>query len=394
MAVPATRSFGWARLRIVELLALAGQAVYDQYGTPFAGQTYGAFDGYQRGDVSRRAVADAPVAHACARARHVRRRRNSRFCARTSAFDGARPAYADRSSGRQTDRAVLRRPFVPQRRRSRTHGRQSALSHGFGFDVQERRERTAAGRLRQRGAHADARCSIRSCRRSVERHHVAARCLNSVSRRTSRTRGASSPRVTLHDDPACQRDAFLDSATAIATASASIDPHADAERARGSPGLALLATYDHTSVAPLPLEAQRLFSSQTPNTVRGARAGGRRHVRALVATRRPGARAPDVFREERYRISSTCCLRTFAARRAPANNPRRRWACRRMPAICSCTAIELVVSTAVRFALTGTYTHGFSSSASQFGYNDLNAPAIAAGLSLPARIRARSLSRR
>ncbi|HEY4442102.1 MAG TPA: carboxypeptidase-like regulatory domain-containing protein, partial [Candidatus Elarobacter sp.] len=31
----------------VETLALAGEATYDQYGTPFGGQTYGAFDGAQ-----------------------------------------------------------------------------------------------------------------------------------------------------------------------------------------------------------------------------------------------------------------------------------------------------------------------------------------------------------
>jgi hypothetical protein len=351
-------------------VALVGQAAYDQYGTPFAGQTYGAFDGAATvfpGETSP----NAPVTAAS-------RIRGSYAVAkiedlRTFSHSFARvQAYAS-VQGAQTVAPFFDDLSYPNGVVSYYGGQNSRL-YGFGLDVRnlagDHHELTYGAEVRSQASVLDQLVP------TLDDRLTSAPVLNSYLGYLSE-RWTPSSRLVLTGTLRVTGTHVLRSDGHAYTVSA-VDPHAGANF-RFAPHLAILATYDHTTVAPLPLETERNNPTEPATFVALAPEAGDTLELGIEHDGPVRARLAYFAKAERNLIDVLPAdfRSAVSAGQSPGGIG--------LPTNAGnllVHGLELAVQTS-RFSLTATYTRGFSSSASQFGYNDLNAPAVAAAHLFP-----------
>jgi hypothetical protein len=349
----------------LELMTLAGEATFDQYGTPFAGQTYGAFDGATTtfpGEPSPAAAVTAPtrirgtyaidkiqLLHTYERAYVRARLYQSRYGSETSA-----PFFDDLSFPNGVVSYA---------------GRQSGVLSGFGIDAQSlasERHRVAYGvELRRQTSSLDQ--VVPTLDQRLVSNPVLRSGLAYVSDAWS-----PAPAFTL-------QLALRASATHVARSDgraygvSAIDPHLSGVVRLGAGAVRL--AYDHTTVAPKPLEAERIDRANpaAPFVPLAAERGDSYELSYERASARGRLRLTAFSKDERNRIDVVPAdFRTGGnALGVPQN-----------AGALLANGAELAVNRGP-FALAATYVRARSSSASQFGLNDLNAPALAANHLFP-----------
>ena len=349
-----------------EVLALGGQATYDQYGTPFAGETFAG------------APATAPTRirgtyaiekiqllrtfeHAYARLRVYR----SQYGARTGApffddlsFPNGAISYAGAQSGVLTGSGLDVKSFD--------------LRHTFAYGAELRRQTTT---LDQVVTPYGIGFIAPSDREVLTANPVLSSALAYASDAWS-----PSPQFTL-------QGALRAQTTHVARGDgprydvASVDPHLAAVlHLRG--GAAFRLAYDHTTVAPRPLEAERHDSAQpgapfVPLAPERGSAWELSYERSLHA----GALRLTAFsKDDRDRID--VIPTNFRTPVGAGQNPGTSLGVPQNVGALLANGAELALQRGP-FDVTATYVHARSSSASQFGLNDLNAPAIAANHLFP-----------
>ena len=362
-----------AHLRIgkrdeLSLVTLEGQAVYDQYGTPFAGQTYGAFAGATTtypGAPSLDAIVRTPT--------------------RIRGTYGVQKIQDLRSYDRSTVRlqaygseygSQTRAPFFDDLSFPNGpvayYGNQNARLFGIGLDVQD-----IASRVHEISYGAEVRTQASSLDQLVptlDNHITSQPTLNSylgyVAERFSPTERlvlTSTLRAT---------GTWIVRSDGHRYGVSAIDPHLGLNYTF-APKTALLVTFDHTTQAPSPLEAERK-DAVTPFVAIAPEAGDAFQI-ALQRTGAVRARLGYFAKNERNLID----VLPFNVRSATQSGDNASGV--GVPTNAGNLLVhgfELAAATG-GFNLSATYTRGFSSSASQFGYNALNAPAIAAGHLFP-----------
>ena len=370
----ATWSFGAnAHLRVgtrdeLSFVTLEGQAVYDQYGTPLAGATYGAFDGASTiypGEPSPNARVTTPT--------------------RIRGSYGVQKIQDLRSYDRSTVRlqaygseygSQTRAPFFDDLSFPNGpvsyHGDQNARLFGIGLDVQD-----VANRFHQIGYGAEVRTQGSQLDQRVpteDSHITSSPTLNSylgylADRYSPTDRLALTATLRASGTWVIRSDGHRYGASAI-------DPHLGLS-ATFAPKTALLLTYDRTTQAPNPLEAERNDGS-TPFVPIASETGDAYRV-ALQHTGAVRARIGYFAKSEKNLID----VLPFNFRSAIQSGDNASGV--GVPTNAGSLLVHGVEFSLESggFSLAGTYTHGLSSSASQFGYNALNAPAIAAGHLFP-----------
>jgi hypothetical protein len=157
-----------------------------------------------------------------------------------------------------------------------------------------------------------------------------------------------------------------------------LDPHAGANY-RFAPEWGLLATYDHTTVPPLPLEVERNDSQNpTPFSPLAPEIGDTYEIGIEHAA--PIKARLTYFAKVEHNLIDVLPA-NFRSAIASGQSPSGVGIPTNAGNLLA-HGLEFSLQTD-RFSLTATYLRGFSSSASQFGYNELNAAAAAAGHLLP-----------
>jgi TonB dependent receptor/Carboxypeptidase regulatory-like domain len=350
----------------LELLALAGEATFDQYGTPFPGQTYGAFDGATTvfpGEPS-------PLAHVKTPTR-IRGTYAIEKIQLLRAYDRsyARVRLYQSRYGSQTSAPFFDDLSFPNGVVSYA-GRQSGILTGFGFDVQSlagERHRIAYGvELRRQTSSLDQ--VVPTLDQRLASDPVLSSGLGYVSDAWS-----PAPAFTLEG-------ALRANATHVARSDrrsygvSSLDPHVSGVFHLHGGG-ALRLAYDHTTVAPKPLEAERIDPAQpdAPFVPLAAERGDSYELSFERATPRGRVRFTVFSKDERNRIDvAPVDFRTGGnALGVPQN----------VGALLA-NGAEAALERGP-FSFSATYVRARSSSASQFGLNDLNAPALAANHLFP-----------
>ncbi|HEY4439805.1 MAG TPA: TonB-dependent receptor, partial [Candidatus Elarobacter sp.] len=349
----------------VEILALAGEATYDQYGTPFGGQTYGAFDGAQTafpGEPSPGAPVLTPTrirgAYAIEKIEDLR----------TYDQSYARLRLYRSQYGAQTNAPFFDDLSFPNGVISYA-GRQSGVLTGFGFDVKTfaaERHRTAYGiELRRQTSSLDQ--SVPTLDERLTSDPVLTSALAYLS-----DEWTVSPSFTV-------QGALRAKATHVSRSDggrygiAALDPHVAAVYRFG--GNALRLTFDHTTVAPKPLETERHSSTEVDAPfVPLAPERGDSYELSFERQVRGGALRLTFFaKAERDRIDVLPA--DFRSAGAGIGVPQ---------SVGSLLANGAEIAfTRGPLSVVATSVHARSSSASQFALNDLNAPAIAANHLFP-----------
>ncbi len=368
---------GNAHLRVgqrddLEIAALAGEATYDQYGTPFAGETYGTFDGASTrypGEPSAGAAVLAPTRvrgtysieklqllrsydHSYARLRVYR----SQYGAATDApffddlsFPNGVVSYFGRQSGR-LDGAGIDAVSL------------ASTQHQIAYGAELRRQTSSLDQI------------VPTLDQEVTANPVLSSRIAYVS-----DDWRLGPRFTL-------AGALRYAATRVARGDgraygvAALDPHLSAvvELGRAS---SLRAAFDHTTVAPKPLEAER-NDSLAPGAPFIALApergdafevsfehGGSARLRFTVFSKDDRDRIDVV--PANYRATAVSGSSPGTAIGVPQN----------VGSLLANGAEASYERGPLSFS--ATYVRARSSSASQFGLNDLNAAAIAANHLFP-----------
>jgi len=345
------------------LSTLEGQAVYDQYGTSYRGQTYDAFAG------ATTTFPNAPGPGALVRTP-----------TRIRGTYGVQKLELQRSYDRSTARLVAygsqygsqtRAPFFDDLSFPNGpvayYGDQSARLFGLGLDVVE-----FANHLAEISYGAEIRTQSSNLDQLVptlDNHLISHPTLNSYLGYVSE-RYAPTERVTLTTTLRAN-GTWIVRSDGHRYGVAAIDPHVGLSYTF-APKTALLVTYDHTTQAPNPLEAERIDAA-TPFVALAPEAGDALQI-ALQRTGGVRARIAYFAKNERNLVD----VLPFNFRSAAETGGNASGV--GVPTNAGNLLVhgaELSVATG-EFSLAGTYTHGFSSSASQYGYNALNAPAISA----------------
>lgn len=350
------------------LSTLEGQAVYDQYGTPFAGQTYGAFAGATTAFPGA-ASADAAVATPT----RIRGTYGVQKIQLLRSYDRATvrvQAYGS-EYGSQTRAPFFDDLSFPNGPVS-YYGNQNARLFGLGIDIAD-----VASRYHELSYGAEVRTQASNLDQlvptednAIVSHPILNSYLGYVSDRyapTSRLALTSTLRAN---------GTWIVRSDGHRYGVAAVDPHLGLNYTF-APKTALLLTYDHTTQAPNPLEAERLDAG-TPFVTIAPESGDTLQV-ALQRTGGVRARLGYFAKNERNLVD----VLPFNFRGATQSGDNASGV--GVPTNAGnllVHGLEFSVATG-GFSLGGTYTHGFSSSASQFGYNALNAPAIAAGHLFP-----------
>lgn len=365
---------GNAHLRLGErtdlnVVGLAGEATYDQYGTPFSGQTYGAFDGatlrYPNEPSPDASVATPSRIRGTYAVEKVQ-------LVRSYAHSSLRAQLYRSQYGAATDAPFFDDLSFPNGVIS-YYGRQSGNLNGFGVDVlnvaSERHELGYGAELRSQYSTLDQ--IVPTLDQKITSHPVLDGGLLYVSDRWS-----PSSRFTL-------QGALRSTTTHIARSDgngydrSSVDPHVGAVYRFGASALRL--TYDRTTVAPLPLQAERVNSSEPAPFVRLLPELGETLQASLERAGALRARltAFATFEHNLIDVLPANFRTAIAAGQSPGGVgvPTNAGELR-------AHGLELALDRGP-LSLSATYVRAFSSSASQFGYNDLNAPAIAAGHLFP-----------
>ncbi|GAC1311473.1 MAG: hypothetical protein NVS2B3_02950 [Vulcanimicrobiaceae bacterium] len=365
----ATWSFGAnAHLKLgrrdeLVLSTLEGQAVYDQYGTPYAGQTYGAFAG---------ATATFPNSPGPAALVTTPTRIRGTY--------GVQKIELQRSYDRATARlqaygseygSETRAPFFDDLSFPNGpvayYGNQNARLFGLGLDIA-----AVASREHEIGYGAEVRTQISNLDQIVptlDNHLISHPILNSYLGYVT-DRYAPTSRVALTTTLRAN-GTWIVRSDGHRYGVSSVDPHLGLTYTF-APKTALLVTYDHTTQAPNPLEAERL-DAQTPFVALAPESGDALQI-ALQRTGAVRAKIGYFAKNERNLVD----VLPFNFRGATQSGDNASGV--GVPTNAGnllVHGLEFSVATG-GFSLAGTYTRGFSSSASQYGYNALNAPAIAA----------------
>jgi len=352
----------------LSLSTLEGQAVYDQYGTPFAGQTYGAFAGMTT------AYPNAPGPSAPVTTP-----------TRIRGTYGVQKIQVQRSY----ERAMVRLQAYGSEYGSQTrapffddlsfpngpvayYGNQNARLFGLGLDIAD-----VASRYHELSYGAEIRTQASNLTQLVptqDNQIVSHPILNSYLGYVS-DRYTPVSRVVLTSTLRAN-GTWIVRSDGHRYGVAAVDPHLGLSY-MFAPKTALLLTYDHTTQAPNPLEAERRDAA-TPFVTLAPEAGDALQI-ALQRNGGVRARLGYFAKNERNLVdvlpfnfrSATQSGDNASGVGVPTNAGNLR-----------VHGLEFSVATG-GFTLGGTYTRGFSSSASQYGYNALNAPAIAAGHLFP-----------
>ncbi|HEV3157426.1 MAG TPA: TonB-dependent receptor [Candidatus Baltobacteraceae bacterium] len=350
-------------------VGLAGEATYSQYGTPFSGETYGEFDGTNMtypNEPSPDAAVTTPsvvrgtygvhkvqLVHTSPRAELQAQLYHSQYEAATDA-----PFFDDLSF-----------PNGP----ISYYSRQGGDLYGAGFDVQN-----VASERHQIAYGADLRSQTSSLNQlvptfdeSITSQPLVRSSLLYLSDRWS----PSSNLVITPTIRASQTSYTLSDGNRYGDGS--LDPHLGAVYKRGSNAVRL--TYDHTTVAPLPLEAERNDSSAPQPFTPLSPEAGNSYEASLEHIGASRIRLTYFAKVEHNLIDVLPA--NFRSAIASGESPTGVGVPTNAGDLLSHGA-ELTFSHGL-FSLTATAVNARSSSASQFGYNDLNAAAIAAGHLFP-----------
>jgi carboxypeptidase family protein len=344
----------------LELLTLAGEATYDQYGSPFTDQRYGAFDGQ---------TLAFPTAHPPdALVRTPSRIRGTYAIEKVQLLRSFDHAYARLRIYRSQYGALTEAPFFddlsfPNGAIS-YFGRQGGDLYGAGFDVKsvasERHQLAYGVEVRRQTSALDQ--LVPTLDEAITSNPVLFSQLAYVA-----DTWTSSHRLTLQG--ALRFNATqVELSTGPSYGLASLDPHVAAALRVGTKD-ALRAAFDHTTVAPKPLEVERNGGTvQNAPFVSLAPERGDTYELSYERGGRTRLRVTLFSKDERDRID---VIPTNHRVGVPQN----------VGALIA-NGIEAALDRGA-LSVAATYVRARSSSASQFGYNNLNAPAIAANHLFP-----------
>lgn len=357
----------------LELLTLAGEATYDQYGSPFAGQTYGAFDG------SRVAFPAEPAPGA--QVRTPSRVRGTYAIEKVQLLRSYDHAYARLRFYRSQYGALTDAPFFddlsfPNGAIS-YFGRQSGDLVGAGFDaksVASERHQFAYGVEARRQ-----RSSLDQVVPTLDQLVTSNPMLFSQLAYLADDWSAS-PALTL-------RGALRFAATHVDLSNgtryglASLDPHVAASL-RVTARDAWRLGFDHTSVPPKPLEVERTVSTvQNAPFAPLAPERGDSYELSYEHAGHERVRVTLWSKNERDRIDVIPA--NYRSAIASGEQPGTGVGFPQNAGALVANGVEVAFDRGP-LSIAATYVHARSSSASEFGYNNLNAPAIAANHLFPA----------
>jgi hypothetical protein len=356
----------------LEIAGLAGEATYDQYGTPFSGQTYGAFDGSSTrypGEPSPDAAVRTPT-----------RVRGTYAIEKLQLLRSYDHSYARVRVYRSQYGAATDAPFFDDLSFPNGvvsyFGRQSGTLTGAGFDAMN-----LAGARHQLSYGVELRRQtstlfqiVPTLDQVVTANPVLTSKLAYAADEWSmgtqfRVQGALRY-TSVHVAPGGNPSYDV----------AALDPHLAAVVRFGSSS-SLRAAFDHTTVAPKPLQAQRNDSRRTDAPfVALSPERGTAYELAYEHTGNDRLRVTVFSKENRDRIDVIPA--DFRAAASAGSSPGTGIGVPENVGSLLAHGIEAAYERGP-FSFSSTYVRARSSSASQFGLNDLNAPAIAANHLFP-----------
>ncbi|BDE08026.1 hypothetical protein WPS_33020 [Vulcanimicrobium alpinum] len=349
---------------------LAGAAAYDQYATPFAGQTYGAFDGANGsypGEPSPAAAVTTPS--------RVRGTYAVEKIADLRSYDHATMSLQLYGSqyGAHTAAPYFDDLSFPSGVVSYFGGQNSAL-FGAGLDVQnvasERHELRYGGDLRRQTSLIDQ--LVPTFDEHVTAQPVLGSYLAYASDRWTPSTGRSlTATLRATGTRVVRSDGNRYSVSAL-------DPHLGFNL-RLSGTLGVFASFDRTTQAPNPLETERNDAAAPARFAPLAPESGTTYEAALEQQGLLRARITYFAKSETNLVDVLPA--DFRSALAAGTRP---------SGVGIPTNAGSLRVRGLEFALSGgaltvsaTYLRGMSSSAAQFGYSNLNAPAVAAGHRFP-----------
>jgi Carboxypeptidase regulatory-like domain len=356
----------------LEIAGLAGEATYDQYGTPFAGQTYGAFDGNTSrypGEPSPDAAVNTPT--------RVRGTYSIEKLQLLRSYDHsyARVRLYRSQYGAATDAPFFDDLSFPNGVVS-YFGRQSGTLTGVGFDA-----------MNLAGARHQLSYGVELRRQTSTLFQVVPTLDQTVTANpvlTSKLAYAADE-WTIGTQFRVQ-GALRFTSVHVAPGGnppydvAAVDPHLAAVVRLGSSS-SLRAAFDHTTVAPKPLQAQRNDSLRTDAPfVALSPERGTSYELAYEHTGNDRLRVTVFSKENRDRIDVIPA--DFRATPSAGSSPGTGIGVPENVGSLLANGIEAAYERGP-FSFSSTYVRARSSSASQFGLNNLNAPAIAANHLFP-----------
>jgi hypothetical protein len=350
-------------------VALSGAASYHQYGSPYPGQTVGAFDGQSTvfpGETNPNAPVTYPAGvHGTYDILKLQWLHTGPSA--VSRVQLYRSQFGSRSGGPFWD--DLSFPNGGISFDSQQGGREIGLTYDVDDLASERHHLTYGAELRTNTSflHQVVPTADEFIDSNPTLHSYLAYLGDSWS--AGRLTLAGTARFTRTD---------ISPSDGTSYSVAALDPHASAAYRLGR-AYALRATFDHTTVAPKPLQADRTDSTNPAPFVPLAAETTNNFGFSLEGSGRTQFRLTYYAELERNRIDVLPVnFRSIGSSGAgpsgigvPTNAGELR-----------AHGLEFYAKNG-RFALDTNYIHGLSSSASQFAYNDLNAPAIAAGHLFP-----------
>lgn len=355
----------------LELLALAGESTYDQYGTPYAGERYGTFDG------STTAFPNEPSPGAQVTA--ASRIRGTYAIEKVQLVRNYTHAYSRVRLYRSMYGARTEAPFFddlsfPNGVVSYA-GRQSGVLNGFGFDVHN----AASPQLEFRYG-----IELRS------QHNALDQVVPTLDQRivsNPRTRDAVAfvadqwdASARLQFTPALRFfSTRLERSDGKRYTVSATDLHVAARYRVG--GGAFRVAYDHMTVPPKPLQVERNdLASAAPFLALGPERAGSTEI-SYERRDRSAIRITYFNKRERDRID--VIPENFRSTIASGESPATGIGIPQNVGSLNAHGVEMYWRRG-GLSFSGTYVRAWSSSASQFALNSLNEPAIAAGHLFPA----------
>lgn len=342
----------------LELLALGGQAVYDQYGTPFAGET---FNGLQVQTPSR-----IRGTYAVEKAQYLKNFQHSYIRARVY-----RSLYGSLTDAPFFDDLSFPNGVISYFGQQYQNlfgvgvdAKNIAGEHELGYGV-ELRDNSAG--LNQYVPTFDERVTS-----NPNLHYL----IGYVSDRYSPTRRLAIEPALRYLGTRVQRS------DGLGYSFSALDPHlASTYRWGRDNAEAVRLAFDHTTVPPGPLEVER-NNSAFPNAPFTPLAPERSNAYEVSFEHqgRSSIRLTYYYKHERDLID--VIPQNYRSPVAGISNPATAIGIPQSIGDLIVNGLELSLQRG-NVSLSATYTRGFSSSASQFGLNDLNAPAIAANHLFP-----------
>lgn len=341
----------------VEFLALAGEATYDQYGTPFTGEF---FDGAPVHTPSRirgtYAIEKVQLLHTYAHA-----------YARVRAY---RSLYGSLTDAPFFDDLSFPNGVISY------FGTQYGVLDGFGADVRdyvgERHDIAYGAEIREERTGLDQ--FVPTFNERVNSNPALFDVIGYASDRWRLSR-------TLSVEPALHAfSTRVERSDGHAYTDAALDPHLSATYRVGAN--LLRAAYDRVTVAPKPLETERRDSAQPGAPFAPLAPERASSFEVTYARTGPVAFSLTYFnKREHDRID--VIPQNFRSTIGSDEQPGTGIGIPQNVGDLNARGFDLAFTRAA-FSLSATYVRAFSSSASQFGLNDLNAPAVAAGHLFPA----------